>query len=62
MQRKINIAILIAIALAGCGSDPYRGMYDAVKSRNESTQSPAERSVTPTPSYDQYKKEREQTQ
>ena len=38
---------------------PYRGMYEAVKSRNESTQTPAERSVTPTPSYDQYQKERE---
>lgn len=59
MPSNINMIILLTIALSGCGSDPYRGMYEAVKSRNESTQTPAERSVTPTPSYDQYQKERE---
>lgn len=62
MKIKNSIAILMVITLAGCGNDPYRGMYDAVKSRNESTRTPTERSVTPTPSYDQYKKEREQQQ
>lgn len=58
---RINAAttVLVSLALTACGSDPYRGMYEAVKSRNESTQTPAERSVTPTPSYDQYQKERE---
>lgn len=62
MRIVTVITTLLCLALTGCGSAPYRGVYDAVKSRNESTQSPAERSVTPTPSYDQYKKEREQQQ
>ena len=55
-------ALLGSLFITGCGSDPCRGMYEAVKSRNESTQTPAERSVTPTPGYDQYQKERESKQ
>lgn len=62
MRVATVITTLLCLTLAGCGNDPYRGMYDAVKIRNESTRTPTERSVTPTPSYDQYKKEREQQQ
>lgn len=53
---------LLCLTLSACGSDSYRGVYEAVKSRNESTQSPTERSVSPTPSYDSYQKEREKQQ
>lgn len=62
MRMATFITALLCLTLSACGSDPYRGVYEAVKSRNESTQTPAERSVTPSPSYDQYKKEREQQQ
>ena len=59
MRMNTALTMLACFALSACGSAPYRGMYEAIKSRNESTQPPAERSVTPTPSYDQYQKERE---
>ena len=62
MHMTAVVTTLLCLALGGCGSDPYRGVYEAVKSRNESTQSPTERSVTPAPSYDSYRKEREQQQ
>ena len=62
MRMLCTAAVLGSLFISGCGSDPYRGVYEAVKSRNESTQTPAERSVTPTPSYDQYQKERETKQ
>lgn len=62
MRIAAALTSLLCLILSGCGSDPYRGVYEAVKSRNESMQSPTERSVTPTPSYDTYQKEREKQQ
>jgi hypothetical protein len=51
--------LLVALLLAAC-SDPSRNLYDGIKSNNEAKRSPNERSASPSPSYDEYKKEREQ--
>ncbi|HEU0187521.1 MAG TPA: hypothetical protein VFR06_06475 [Gallionellaceae bacterium] len=62
MRLTLAILVTMSATLSACSGDPYRGVYEAVKSRNESAQTPTERSVTPTPSYDSYQKEREQRQ
>ena len=51
---------LAALLLAACNSDPYQGVYEGIKNRNDSMKTPTERAVSTTPSYDKYKKEREQ--
>lgn len=51
-------AILAALMLTAC-ADAERNLYDGIKSSNEAKRSPNERAMTPAPSYDQYKKERE---
>jgi hypothetical protein len=52
------LAILATLALTAC-ADPERNLYEGIKSSNEAKRSPNERAMTPAPSYDQYKKERE---
>ncbi len=51
---------LIVLLLSGCGDDPYRSFYDGIKNRNDATKTPTERARSPTPSYDEFKKERDQ--
>lgn len=51
-------AILAALALTAC-ADPARNLYEGIKTSNEAKRSPSERAMTPPPSYDEYKKERE---
>lgn len=51
--------LLLTILLAACANDPYRNVYENIKRRNEAMKSPIERVISPTPSYDAYKKERE---
>lgn len=46
------------LVLVGC-ADPARNLYEGIKANNDAKRTPTERAVTPTPSYDQYKKERE---
>jgi len=50
--------LLAALSLTAC-ADPARNLYDGIKANNDSKRSPNERAMTPTPSYDEYKKERE---
>jgi hypothetical protein len=50
--------LLFSLLLAAC-SDPARNLYDGIKTNNDAKRSPTERAMTPTPSYDEYKKERE---
>jgi hypothetical protein len=52
------LILLTALWLAAC-SDPYRNLYDGIQTNNDAKRSPNERAISPTPSYDEYKKERE---
>lgn len=56
---KSLIALLAVLALSACSSDPYRNLYDGIQTNNDAKRTPSERAMTPTPSYDEYKKERE---
>ena len=52
--------LFIALLLTACGEDPYRNLYNGINSNNAAKKTPNERAVSPTPGYDEYKKEREQ--
>jgi uncharacterized lipoprotein len=58
-MKRILIAMTVLL-LAACSSDPYQGVYEGIKSNSDAKRSPNERAMTPAPSYDEYKKEREQ--
>lgn len=51
-------AILATLVLSAC-ADPERNLYEGIKANNDAGRSPSERAMTPAPSYDQYKKERD---
>lgn len=58
-----QFALLITVLmLAGCAQyDPARAVFEGVKNHNEALKTPTERAMsTPPPSYDAYRKEREQ--
>jgi hypothetical protein len=57
---KSLFVLLAMLSLTAC-ADPARNLYDGIKANNEAKKSPGERAMTPTPSYDEYKKEREGT-
>ena len=50
--------LLAVLGLTAC-SDPSRNLYEGIKSSNDAKRTPNERAMTPAPSYDAYKKERE---
>ncbi len=50
--------ILATLALAAC-ADPSRNLYEGIKAGSEAKRSPNERAMTPAPSYDEYRKERD---
>lgn len=50
--------ILSGLMLVGC-ADPARNLYEGIKANNDAKRTPNEQAVTPTPSYDTYKKELE---
>jgi uncharacterized lipoprotein YmbA len=54
---KRFLFLLVALLLAAC-SDPSRNLYDGIQNNKDAKRSPSERAMTPTPSYDEYKKER----
>lgn len=54
------LVVMAVLVLSAC-ADPARNLYDGIKANNDAKRSPNERSMTPAPSYDQYKKEREGT-
>lgn len=56
---KHGLILLAGALLCACGSDPYQGLYEGIKSQNEARRTPQERAMTPAPTYDIYKKERE---
>jgi len=58
-MSKIALTVLSCFLLAACSSDPYQGLYEGIKQQNESRRTPQEKAMTPAPSYDSYKTERE---
>jgi hypothetical protein len=55
---KYLLALLIALVLGAC-TDPARNLYNGIKASNDAKKTPEERAQSPTPSYDEYKKERD---
>lgn len=55
---KPALILFAGFALSAC-ADPYRNLYEGIKSQNDAHRTPQERAMTPAPSYDAYKKERE---
>jgi hypothetical protein len=59
MKWRYHVLMLACTAVAGC-AEPSRNLYEGIRMHNESMQTPEERANTPpTPSYDEYKKERD---
>jgi hypothetical protein len=57
-MMKSLLVLLAVLALSAC-ADPARNLYDGIKANNDAKKSPSERAMTPTPNYEEYKKERE---
>jgi hypothetical protein len=55
---KYLLLLLSVLTLTAC-ADPARNLYNGIKSNNDAKRSPTDRAMTPTPSYDEYKKERD---
>lgn len=60
MYRTKCAVCLTALLLAACANDPYQGIYEGIKGNSDAKRTPNERAMTPAPSYEEYKKEREQ--
>lgn len=56
---KNFVKIIFALLLSGCANDPYRRVYETINNRENGFKSPAERSLSFTPNYGTYKRERE---
>lgn len=52
------LLLLPALLLTAC-ADPAHNLYEGIKAQNEAKRTPQEREMTPAPTYDAYKKERE---
>lgn len=50
--------LLAVLELAACSDLPQR-IYENMRSLRDSRRTPAERAVAPSPSYEEYKRERE---
>lgn len=60
MKKTAVLIVLGGCLLTSCSGDPYQGLYEGIKAQNEAQRTPQERAMTPAPSYDVYKKQREQ--
>jgi hypothetical protein len=58
-MKRILFPIAILL-LAACSEDPSRNLYEGIKGSNDAKRTPNDRAISPSPSYDDYKKEREQ--
>ena len=52
------LLLLAVLGLTACG-DLSRNLFEGIKSSNDAKRTPSERAMTPAPSYEEYKKERE---
>lgn len=50
-------ATLAALVMTGC-ADPARNVYEGVRTRDTTMQTPMERSTQPAPTYEDYERER----
>ncbi|MBI5919074.1 MAG: hypothetical protein HY849_06850 [Nitrosomonadales bacterium] len=57
---KLSGAIALLGVLAGCADDPYRNVYEGIRQHRDAEHAPRERAMKPAPSYDNYKREREE--
>ncbi len=57
---KRFLFLLAVLLLPACTSDLYQSVYEGIKGNNDAKRTPSERAMNPAPSYDEYKKEREQ--
>lgn len=48
--------LMLLLALTGC-ADPARNLYEGIQLHKDIQQTPQDRDLKPTPSYDQYKRE-----
>lgn len=62
MSRILKLAGATALlgALTACSDDPYRDMYEGIRQQRDAEHAPRERAMKPSPSYDKYKREREE--
>lgn len=58
---RFLLVVFAALLLTAC-ADPERNLYEGIKGHSDAKRTPNERAISPTPSYDEYKKEREQRQ
>lgn len=58
MKIRFAALLLAGLCVSAC-SDPYRNLYEGIKANNDAKRSPQERAMSPAPSYDAYKKERD---
>jgi len=54
---KLLVGFLLFSGLSACTS--YQAIYEGIKNNNDAQRTPNERATNPSPSYDQYKKERQ---
>jgi hypothetical protein len=52
------LALFTALVLTAC-ADPAHNLYEGIKTNNDARRTPEERAISPAPSYDEYKKERD---
>jgi hypothetical protein len=57
MKRLSLVTIMAGLMLAGC-DDPARSLYDGIRNNNEAHRTPQQREMRPSPSYDEYTRER----
>lgn len=57
-MKRILVSMTVLL-LAACSGDPFQGLYEGIQANKDAKRSPNERAMAPTPSYDQYKKERD---
>ena len=59
MQPLNTIIILLLTLMSACSNNVNQRLYEGIKRQNEVNKSPVERAMTPAPSYDAYRKERD---
>ena len=56
---KYLLVLLVTLSVTACSEDPYRHLYDGIKANNDAKRTPTDRATSPSPNYDDYKKERD---
>lgn len=64
MKRSIRLTLVTGILatgilMTGCSNNTNRALYESIQNQNEVGKTPAERAISPAPSYKDYQSERE---